>query len=350
MTAILRISAVALAACTVVSARVPVVPVVPAQGDLDTFMKGVIERRDENWKKVQQFILDEKERIEVLGLGGMRMWGQEREYQWFIREGFFVKVPVSADGVKVGDADRQKYEDAYLARQKARDKKRAEEAAKKTAAADPAAGDAPPPAAVESTGGVDSIIKQTAQPQFIDSAYFMEFKFEGGTYALAGKEQFEGHDVLKIEYYPTKLFDVDGSENKKKDAGKDKDRKNTKGAQFEKTLEHLMNKNSLVTIWVEPKTKQIVKYTLDNVQLDYLPAAWLARMEALRASMTMSEPFKGVWLPRDMEFQFSALLAVGPFDVRYRIDYRDYREAVTSGRIKKTPAPEAGAIEPRSRR
>jgi hypothetical protein len=30
-------------------------------------------------------------------------------------------------------------------------------------------------------------------------------------------------------------------------------------------------------------------------------------------------PFKGVWLPRDVEIQFSALLAVGPFDVRYRL-------------------------------
>jgi hypothetical protein len=53
---------------------------------------------------------------------------------------------------------------------------------------------------------VEAIIKQTAQPQFIDSAYFMEFRFDGGQYALAGKEQFEGHDVLRIEYYPTKLF------------------------------------------------------------------------------------------------------------------------------------------------
>jgi len=340
-----RIAAIAIAVCVVVSAHSPLVsagpavPVVPVvfQGDLDAFMKAVLARRDENWKKVQQFILDETERIEVLGLGGMRMWGQQREYQWFIREGYFVKAPTTSDGVKIGEADRQKYEDQYLERQKARDKKKAEEAAKKAAA-----GEAPPaetpPAAADPGGGVDAIIKQTGQPEFIDSAYFMEFKFEGGQYALAGKEQFEGHEVLRIEYYPTKLFDIDDSESKdkKKDADKDKDKnKSAKGAQFEKTLEHLMNKNSMVTIWVEPKTQQIVKYTFDNVQLDYLPAAWLARMEALKASMTMSEPFKGVWLPRDLEFQFSALLAVGPFDVHYKIDYHDYREAVTSGRIKK---------------
>lgn len=342
-----RVAVLAIAACAVVSARGPAVASFE-QGNLDAFMKEVLARRDENWKKLQQFILDESERIEVRGLGNMPVWGQKREYQWFIREGFFVKSPVTSDGVKIGEADRQKYEDQFFERQKARDKRRAEEAAKK--AGEAPAGEAPPPPPVEAGGGVDAIIKQTAQPQFIDSAYFMEFKFEGGQYALAGKEQFEGHDVLRIEYYPTKLFDVDGSENKRK---ADQDRKRdpkSKGAQFEKTLEHLMNKNSMVTMWVEPKTKQIVKYTFDNVQLDYFPAAWLARMEALRATMTMSEPFKGVWLPRDIEFQFSALLAVGPFDVRYRLEYHDYREAITSGRIKKAPEPEAIATGLRGRR
>lgn len=336
MRTIARIAAMAIAACSVASARGVVAPL-DSQTDLNTFMKEVLERRDENWKKLQQYILDENEKIEVFGLGGMRMWGQHREYQWFIREGYFVKSPVTSDGVKIGAADRQKYEDSFFERQKTRDKKRAEEAAKKAEAAGAtgAAADVPPAAAADTGGGVDAIIKQTAQPQFIDSAYFMEFKFDGGQYAIVGKEQFEGHDVLRIEYYPTKLFDVDGSDDKrKKDTDKPRDPK-SKGAQFEKTLEHLMNKNSLVTLWVEPKTKQVVKYTFDNVQLDYLPAAWLARMEALRATMTMSEPFKGVWLPRDVEIQFSALLAVGPFDVRYRLEYVDYREAITSGRIKK---------------
>ena len=332
MRTIVRIAVMAIAACSVASARGVVAPL-DTQADLNTFMKEVLERRDENWKKLQQYILDENEKIEVFGLGGMRMWGQHREYQWFIREGYFVKSPVTSDGVKIGAADRQKYEDAFFERQKARDKKRAEEAAKKAEAAGAtgAAADVPPPAAADTGAGVEAIIKQTAQPQFIDSAYFMEFRFDGGQYALAGKEQFEGHDVLRIEYYPTKLFYTE--DKKKTDA--DKDKKPSRGDQFEKSLDHLMNKNSLVTLWVEPRTKQIVKYTFNNVQMDFLPVAWLARLEELRATMTMSEPFKGVWLPRDVEIQFSALLAVGPFDVRYRLEYVDYREAITSGRIKK---------------
>ncbi len=35
----------------------------------------------------------------------------------------------------------------------------------------------------------------------------MDFKFEAGNYYLAGRETLEGHDVLRIEYYPTRMFD-----------------------------------------------------------------------------------------------------------------------------------------------
>ena len=37
--------------------------------------------------------------------------------------------------------------------------------------------------------------------------------------------------------------------------------------------------------------------------------------------MTMSQPFKDVWLPRDVDLYFSAMLAIGTFDVRYHLDY-----------------------------
>ena len=52
-----------------------------------------------------------------------------------------------------------------------------------------------------------------------------------------------------------------------------------------------MNKVSRVTMWVEPDQKQIVKYTFENVSLDFLPASWLVRVTELRANMLMSEAF-----------------------------------------------------------
>ena len=98
-----------------------------------------------------------------------------------------------------------------------------------------------------------------------------------------------------------------------------------------------MNKISLVTIWVEPKSFQIVKYTFDNVNFDFLPAAWLVRVNDLKASMTMSQAVKDVkdlWLPREIDWYFSAMLAIGTVDARYHLEYHDYRQASTSGRIK----------------
>ena len=44
-----------------------------AQNELDTFMERVIERRDENWITLQQYILDERETAEVLGPLGVRL-------------------------------------------------------------------------------------------------------------------------------------------------------------------------------------------------------------------------------------------------------------------------------------
>ena len=58
-------------------------------------------------------------------------------------------------------------------------------------------------------------------------------------------------------------------------------------------MQRLMNKVSRVTMWVEPNQKQIVKYTFENVSLDFLPASWLVRVTELRANMLMTEAFPG---------------------------------------------------------
>src|SRR5436190_1974875 len=82
--------------------------------DLDTFMAQVLERRDDNWKKLQQYILDEQERAELRGPGRMLVWGDKREYVWYLREGYFVRSPVRANGVAMGETGREKYEPDFL--------------------------------------------------------------------------------------------------------------------------------------------------------------------------------------------------------------------------------------------
>ena len=94
-----------------------------AQTDLDAFMAGVLERRDENWKKLQQYLLEERERIELKGPSSQILWGEDRTYMWYIRDGFFVRSPLVANGVSVPEQDRRRYEDEFLARARNREKK-----------------------------------------------------------------------------------------------------------------------------------------------------------------------------------------------------------------------------------
>ena len=61
---------------------------------------------------------------------------------------------------------------------------------------------------------VDSLIAQSREPQFVSSAYFLRFKFEEGKYALVGKETIDGRELLKVEYYPARLFSDDTDRNK----------------------------------------------------------------------------------------------------------------------------------------
>jgi len=313
-------------------------PAPAVQSDLDDFMKQVLANRDENWKKLQQYILEEREAVEVRGPSHVPVWGDRREYSWFIRDGYFIRSPVKANGVTIGEADRQKAEDSYLKRVKAQDKKQREKDDAKGEQADTAANaekpaEAPSPEVSPPTD-INSLLTQSRQPEFIDSAYFLRFKFEQGKYAFVGRETLDGRDVLRIEYYPSQLFTHEQDAQKKRD----QEKKPNRSEDVEAAMERMMNKVSLITLWVEPKAHQIVKYTFDNVNFDFLPAAWLLRVNDLKASMTMSQPFPDVWLPHDVDFFFAAMIAVGGFDVRYHLEYHDYREAKTSGRfIIRTP-------------
>jgi hypothetical protein len=302
------------------------------QSDLDAFMSKVLARRDENWKKLQQYILDEREQIEIHGSDKRPIWGERREYSWFIKDGYFIRSPVKVNGVAISEADRRKAEDEYLGRAKDRDKQRKKDAAQGTSISVGSGGvtvEHPEPDPV--TKDLDSFVRQSRQPEFIESAYFLRFKFEQGKYALVGREKFEGQDVLRIEYYPTRLFSHEQDKTAKQRA---RGQTTARDDEIDAAMEKMMNKVSLVTIWVEPKASQIVKYTFDNVNFDFLPAAWLVRVSDLKASMTMSQAFKDVWLPRDVDMYFAAMTALGALDFNYHLDYHDYRQASTSGRIK----------------
>jgi hypothetical protein len=194
---------------------------------------------------------------------------------------------VKFDGVTVGDAARKEYEDSWAKRERARleaDAKRKKE--NKTAGqteADPA-------------GPADASPVPT--PRFVSEAYFMDFKFDPGNYYLAGREQLEGQQVLRIEYYPKRMFNDDDErkDDQSKEEGKPKreSRRERRDRETDARIERQMNKTALVTLWVDPAEHQIVKYTFDNVWMDFLPGGWLVKIDDIRASMTMGQPFPGV--------------------------------------------------------
>jgi len=295
-------------------------PPPPPTAELDAFMAQVLARRDENWKKVQQYILDEKERAELRGPFDMLLWGAEREYIWYPRDGFFVRSPVRFNGVDISEPDRERYEENFLRQTKSRDE-RAKERGKETEGT----------VDVSAPSDLQSLIQQTREPQFVSSAYLLKFKFEGGQYALVGRETIDTQTVLRIEYYPTRLFSDNPDTRAAARANQAAGRK-SRGDAYGDEVQRLMNKVSRVTLWVEPNQKQIVKYTFENVGLEFLPASWLVQVSELSANMAMTEAFPSVWLPKQIEVTGSFVLAAGLFSMRYDIEYSGYREAAAAGR------------------
>lgn len=313
---------------------------VTAQSDLDAFMERVLARRDDNWKKLQQYVLEEKESFDLTGPGGFPLYGLRKEYAWFIKQGVFVRSPVKANGVTISEADRRKAEADWLRRENSREerrKRRAERTAKGleeekdgnravviTPTTIKVIDEVETRPATDAPSNMEDVLRQGVEPQFVSSAYFLKFRFESGHYALAGREKIDGQETLKIEYYPRAgLFNDGKSKPNKKVRDKDDE------------IEEKMNKVSLVTLWVEPKTHQILQYTFDDLDMDFFPGRALVRLDDLQATMKMAQAFPDVWLPRSIEMHFGMMLAVGAVDATYQVEYLNYKLADVTSRIVK---------------
>ncbi len=330
---VLCLFAAAVICVPAVRAQVP--PTLRPSTDLDRFMATALLRRDIDRKTLSDYVLDEVESFEVLGPGKVPFARMRYEFTWYVRDGVHVRSPLKADGVPIGEAQRRAYEERWVRSEESRRKFRTEREAKRAEA-----GKGP-------TLGAPSI----NEPRFISESYFLDFKFEPGNYYLAGKEAVDGHEVLKIDYLPSKLFDEEPdrsedaeirkaeAEAKAKDA-KPPDQKPSKARpksakeqRVEDELERKMDKTSQVTLWVDPATHQIVKYTFDNVWLDFLPAGWLVKVDDIRASMQMGQPFPGIWLPHNLSIHAGVSLALGPMELTYKREFSKYRKTDVASKI-----------------
>jgi hypothetical protein len=286
-----------------------------APSDLDAFMARVLARRDENWKKMQQYILNEDERLQITGPDGSRVFGFSREYTWFIREGYFVRSPLKFNGVTISEDERTAYERRWVSREQARERRAA-------ARKDPDAPDDQRAVTVSPRGVDVDVVSGTLEPRFVSAAYFLRFKFDPGHYALAGREQWSGAEVLKIEYYPSKLF-TEG-----------RTRPNRRARERDPEIEEKMNKVSLVTLWIDASRHQILQYTFDNMGLDFLPGRSIVRIDEMTASMKMGQPFPDIWLPASIDMGFGVSTALGPLRARYDVTYDEYRLADVTTKIR----------------
>jgi hypothetical protein len=288
-------------------------PPVSQGTDLDAFMETVLKRRDDNWTKLRQYVLDEREAFDLNGPGGTRLYGFRRDYTWFIRQGFFVRSPVRADGVAVSEADRREAEEDWIRRERRREQRRIrQDAAPEEAEGSPAA----------AAGPAADVLGHVVEPRFVSAAYFLRFRFEQGRYALAGRETLDGRSVLKIEYYPQELF------------REGRTRPNRRLRERDPAIEEKMNKVSLVTLWIDAETRHILQYTFDDIDMDFLPARALVRVDDLKATMRMGEVFPSVWLPRSIAVRFGMTLATGAVNGEYTVDYHDYREASVTYEVR----------------
>jgi hypothetical protein len=294
-----------------------------AQSDLDAFMARVLARRDDNWKKLQQYTLRERETLQITALAVLRIYGFEREYLWFPRAGFFVRSPLKADGVAIAEDERRREEERWLRRSQRREARLVCTADSASAGSLDRDGGQLTPGGLVPTGAVEDVILQSFEPDFIKSANFLRFKFDQGQYALAGRERMLDRDVLRIEYYPTLLFS--GREKRRQGSGDDSRR--------EEAIEGQMDKVSLVTLWIDPAEHQILRYELRFQDLDFLPGRSIVRVGGARASMQMGEPFASVWLPSELTMRFRMSSAAGPLEARYDIEYVDYRLPETRARV-----------------
>lgn len=316
--------------CWALAAAVPsgqsAVP--PQSTDLDALMARALKTRDVDRRTLSDYVLDELEVFEVLGPGRAPVVRLRREYTWFVRDGIHVRSPVRFDGVPIPESERREYEEKWFHQEQDRRKHRAEREAKREAEGkQPLLG----PAALN-------------EPRFVSESYFMEFKFEAGNYYLAGHDSLDKHDVYKIDYLPTNLFDDDDDEHHEsketgetadaKDAKRDRHhRDEDKDEEFERDINRKMNKTAQITIWVDPAENRIVKYTFDNVWMDFLPAAWLVRVDDIRASMEMGQPFEGVWLPKNLHVHGGITLANGSFEFSYSRQFANYRKADVTTKV-----------------
>jgi hypothetical protein len=282
-----------IASAGVPAATTPATSLATPQDDIDAFMEQVLAKREIDWQATYDYVFNEVEILRIRGEEIAALQSFEQEYTWYVRDGYLVRSPWSVNGVEVAAAKREEAELEWIAD-----------------------------------------VQEDADNARIQRDSFFDFEFEPGNYLFAGRETFEGREVVRIEYYPTQAFFSDEEERATRRRHDEERARGERGEEKwdEDAFEHAFAKTSLVTLLIVPEEHQIVQWTFENVGFEFLPYRWVARIDELRASMTMHQPIEGVWLPREIRATASASTASFDLGIEYARVFGDYKEpAVGAG-------------------
>ena len=258
-------------------------PAAANHNEIDRLVQEAFDGRHAgDWRRLSDFLLRETLTVAVEAGPGSPLAGFRlaREYEWYVRDGWAVRSPVCVDGVAVGETRRRRYERDWLRSERRR-------------------------RASLDAGGADP------EPRFVtDFHYFLEWDLEPGDCYLADRERAAGRDAVRLECYPTGRL--------REQAG---DR-----------IDRGIRKTSMLTLWVDPAVRRIVKYSFENAGLDFLPFRWLVRADGFVATLEMA-PVGGVWMPAQMHLAARLATARGELEVEVTQRFSEYREAETGARL-----------------
>ena len=245
--------------------------------EIDAFMEKVLEQREISWDELYDYVFSETMKLDFAGMEIAAIESFEHEFIWFVRDGYLVRSPYRMNGVQVSAEERAEYESDWI-----------------------------------------SGMRDGERSTRIERDSFFDFEYEPGNYFFAGREVFEGREVVRIEYYPTHLFSDEGDEEGDEDD------------EFDRAFD----KTSLVTMLVVPEEHQIVKVTFENLGLDFLPGRWLVQVEEIKASMVMDMPIEGVWLPKLIEATGRISTASGALSLDFSRAFFDYKQTDVGAKVR----------------
>lgn len=235
---------------------------VPAQARLDALMREVLHQRDAATRALAGLRFRETEQITVRGQEEVApLQSSTKVFAWRGRGGALERHPVAVNGSMVEG--------------------------------EPLVWDL----TVDDAGG------RLSGARFNQWDSLFHFPYEPGRYLLAGREQRDGRELLRVEYYPRRWFARAGDES-------------ALGRDFDRT--------SLVTLWVLAEERRLVAWRYHSIGMQFLPLGWLMQVQSLDAEMVIAAAADGTWLPKRLTVNVLASMAPSQITIEFSRTFDDY--------------------------